>query len=205
MRPRRLAHDREPEPGARLRPGGGRAVEAVEDPCDVLVGDPGAVVGDDDLAVADGHFDRRAGRAVLDRVVEQVQDGALEQHRIRLHDGRRKRGHERRSRRARLCPLHGPCDQVVELHFLDPQLSFLAAGELDEVRDERRQRSQLHGRLVERAARLVLGQASFAEQVDVRARGGQRRSQLVRSVRDQTALAAHRLLERGEHRVESRA
>ena len=88
MRPRGLAHDREPEARARLRAGRRRAVEAVEDPRGVLLGDARAVVGDDDLSLAHRDLDRRAGGAVLDRVVEQVQHGALEQDRIRLHDGR---------------------------------------------------------------------------------------------------------------------
>ncbi len=50
VRLRRLAHDREPQPGARLRPRGRGAVEAVEDPRQVLLRDSRAVVGDDDVA-----------------------------------------------------------------------------------------------------------------------------------------------------------
>ena len=49
------------------------------------------------------------------------------------------------------------------------------------------------------------GQPALAQQVDVRAGRGQRRAQLVRGVRDETALAADGLLERREHRVEARA
>ena len=56
---------------------------------------PGPVVGDDHLAAADAHLDRRAVRAVLDGVVEQVRDGALEQHRIGLDERGRERGDER--------------------------------------------------------------------------------------------------------------
>ncbi len=85
---RGLAHDRKPEPGARLRAGRCGAIEAVEDPRLVLLGDAGPVIRDDDLAFADRHLDRSADGAVLDRVVEQVQHGALEQHRVGLHDGR---------------------------------------------------------------------------------------------------------------------
>ncbi len=39
-----------------------KPVEAVEDPAGVLVGHAGAMIGDDDLTLADRDLDRRAGR-----------------------------------------------------------------------------------------------------------------------------------------------
>ena len=57
---------------------------------------------------------------------------------------------------------------------------------------------------VERSLRLVGRQLPLAQEVDVRAHRGQRRAQLVRRVGDESPLAADRLLERGEHRVEAR-
>ena len=65
-----------------------------------------------------------------------------------------------------------------------------------------RQRVELDRRLVQRVPRLVRGQLPLAQQVDVRARGGQRRAQLVRRVGDEAPLRADRLLERREHLVE---
>src|SRR3954463_3761619 len=63
VRLRDLAHDREAEAGpghaARRR----RAVEAVEDEGDVLLGDPGAEVAHGHLAAGDGDLDDRAVRA----------------------------------------------------------------------------------------------------------------------------------------------
>ena len=59
-----------PEPGHPAR--GARAVEAVEDVREVLVGDPGAVVSHDELSVVHLDLDLRARRAPLRRVVEEV-------------------------------------------------------------------------------------------------------------------------------------
>ena len=200
----RLAHDREAEPGARLRARRRGAVEAVEDAREVLLGDTGAVILDDHLAAADAHLDRRSRRAVLDRVLEQVRDGPLEQHRVGLHERRGECGHEPDLRRACLRALDDTRDEIVELDVLDAQLALLAARELDEIRDEPGQRVQLDGRLVERVLRLVGRQPALAQEVDVRPRRGQRRAQLVRRVRDEAALRADRRLERGEHLVEAR-
>src|SRR5438270_3561922 len=133
----RLAHDREAEPGARLRARGGGAVEAVEDPRQVLLGDAGALVGDDDLALAHDHFDRCAGGAVLHCVVEQVRDRPFDKNRIDAHMCRRERGDEDGVGRAGLRALDRGGDEIVERDVLDPQLALLAACELDEVGDER--------------------------------------------------------------------
>src|SRR6187402_3598370 len=71
-----LSHDREAEPGAGHASRGPRAVEAVEDVREVLVGDTGPVVADGNLAVTDLDPDLGAGRAPLGRVVEEVRDRA---------------------------------------------------------------------------------------------------------------------------------
>ena len=116
--------------------------------------------------------------------------------------GRREGGHEPDLRCACLRALDDAGDEIVELDVLDPQLALFAARELDEIRDEPRQCVQLDGRLVECVLRLVGGQATLAQEVDVRARRGQGRAQLVRRIRDEATLRADGRLERGEHRVE---
>ena len=64
-----------PEPGRpRAR---GRAVEAVEEPLAVLVGDPRPAIAHRHGAVCDGDLDRLA-RAPADRVLEQIDDRTVE-------------------------------------------------------------------------------------------------------------------------------
>ena len=80
------------------------------------------------------------------------------------------------------------------------------ARELDEVRDEQAHLLELADDVAEqRLALLVREVAPAGEHLDVRAQARQRRPQLVRGVRDELALRALRLLERGQHRVEARA
>src|SRR5581483_2334425 len=78
VRLRHFADDGEPEAGPGKRAGGGGPVEAVEDVLAILLGDPGAVVADPQLAVDERDLDVRAGRAPLAGVLEQVPDRAFE-------------------------------------------------------------------------------------------------------------------------------
>ena len=67
-----LPDDRQPETGAGLGARIARAVEAIEHVRQVLLVKAGTVVADGQRPVVQGDLDRLAGRAPLDRVVEQV-------------------------------------------------------------------------------------------------------------------------------------
>ena len=72
-----LAHDREPEAGARKATRRGRAIEAIEDVRQVLVGDARPVVADLDGSAGHPYLDPLAVGAPLDGVVEEVRHGAV--------------------------------------------------------------------------------------------------------------------------------
>jgi hypothetical protein len=85
------------------------------------------------------------------------------------------------------------------------RLGGLAAREIDEVVGEAGQLRGLRGGAIEqRAATLARDVGVVAQDLDVRAQAGDRRTQLVRRVGDELALDAHRLGERVEHCVEAR-
>ena len=73
-----LLDDREPEPGAGQGASRGGAVEAVEDVRQIGVVDAGPVVAHCQHPVGEADVDGAAGRAPLDRVVEDVVDRALQ-------------------------------------------------------------------------------------------------------------------------------
>ena len=87
----------------------------------------------------------------------------------------------------------------------------VAAGELDQVADERAQLLALLDDVGEQPlAVLVVELGAGQQHLDVGAQAGHRRAQLVRGVGDELALGAHRFVERGarvlealEHRVEA--
>ena len=82
---------------------------------------------------------------------------------------------------------------------------LLGSRKLDELRDQRRHLAELLDDVREQTLALAGRQRSVAgEHLDVRPQARQRRSQLVRRVRDELPLRARRLLERAEHRVEAR-
>ena len=72
-----LADDRKAEARAGTSARVGAAVEAVEDVRELVGGDPGAVVADVSSPPLRRDLDRLPG-AILERVVEQVGDGALQ-------------------------------------------------------------------------------------------------------------------------------
>src|SRR3954453_17170711 len=89
-----LAGDREPETGARLPAGVVGPVEALEDVRQVGGRETRAVIAPGEDAVVEGQFDHAARRAPLDRVVEQVRDGAVDAVRLATHEGRLELGAE---------------------------------------------------------------------------------------------------------------
>ena len=99
----------------------------------------------------------------------------------------------------------------VQPHVLGIAAGLVAAGQLDQVVDERAQLLGLLDHVGEQAA-AVLGVelAALEQHLDVRAQARHRRAQLVRGVGDELALGAHRFVERVaralqavEHRVEA--
>ena len=66
-----------------------RSPKAVEHTGRVLGGDSGTVIAHGDLAVRDRHVDRRARRAVLGGVVEQIGDRTGDAHLHAIDRGRR--------------------------------------------------------------------------------------------------------------------
>ena len=103
----------------------------------------------------------------------------------------------------------GPLDRVggdeVEPDVLGLARRLVAAGELDELGDQRRHLGQLLGDVAQQLLAVAGRQRLVAgEHLDVRAQARQRRPQLVRRVGDELALRARRVLERAEHRVERR-
>jgi hypothetical protein len=86
---RGLPDDRQAQPGTRPPARGRRAVEAVEYEREVSVRDPGTLVRDDDLPVADRQINVPVGRAPSNGVVKEVPDRAIEHLGIAPHSARR--------------------------------------------------------------------------------------------------------------------
>lgn len=77
-----LGDDRQTQPGTRGAARGFGAVEPVEDVRQIRIGDPGALVSDVQLVVAELDVDRSAGRAPPHRVAQDVADGLLQTGRV---------------------------------------------------------------------------------------------------------------------------
>ena len=189
-----------PRPGARAAARRGSAVEAVEHERQVLVGDPGAVVADDQLAVAQRHLDRAA--AVLGGVVEQVRDGPVEPPADPLDQHRFEARREAHAGRVARGPLHRGGDELVERQHLELGHRLLLAREVDEVGDEQGQLLELGDDVGPQPLAVVRVQPAAAEHLEVRAQRGQRRAQLVRGVGHEPPLRALGRRQRLEHRVE---
>ena len=107
--------------------------------------------------------------------------------------------------RFRLRALDGVGSEQVEPDVLGLLRVLLRAGELDQLRDERRHLAELLDHVAEQPLAVLRRERPLAgEHLDVRAQARQRGTQLVGSVRDELPLGAARLLERREHRVEAR-
>ena len=94
-------------------------------------------------------------------------------------------------------------DERVEPHVVRLVGRLVAARELDQVGDERRQLLGLVDHVGEQRAALLRRQVLLLEQqLGVRAQRGHRRAQLVRRVGDELALRGLRALQPVEHRGE---
>ena len=92
----------------------------------------------------------------------------------------------------------------VEPDVLGLVRGFLGAGQLDQLRDQRRHLAELLDDVGEQPFPLARRQRALAgEHLDVGPEARERRAQLVRGVGDELSLLARRLLERGQHRVEA--
>ncbi len=115
-------------------------------------------------------------------------------------------GHELHLREVSLRSRHHFFDEQVETDVLGLLRLRLAARELDELGYERGHLGELADDVVEQLLPLVVRHVPVpSEHLDVRAQAGQRRSQLVRGIRDELSLGAVGLLERREHCVEARS
>jgi hypothetical protein len=151
-----LAHDRQPEPRAGLRPGAGRAPEALEHQRPLGGWDAGAEIGDGQLAAAQGDRDRRAGRAPLRGVVEQVQHGPLEQRGNAVDHARLEIDLDRRAvGQAGTAAGHRGTHHVVEAD-LDRRLRRVGVltGQHAQIRHQPGQLVELRGEVVEQCAPL---------------------------------------------------
>ena len=198
-----LLDDREPEPRAGQGTSRSGPVEAVEDVRQVGLGDPGPVVAHGQPPVGEPDLDGAAGRAPLDRVVENVVDA-----RARAAIGPRRTGRARsrlsklQLRRPVLRPLDRCRHELVERERLAGIDRAAVAGGLDEIADQRREPLHRPDGCAEHALPLFDGQVRPRQQLDVRAVRGQRRPQLMRGVGDQLLLRLLGLLEGREHRIE---
>jgi AraC-like DNA-binding protein len=208
-----LAHDRQAQPrtgpSARLR----AAVEAVEDVRPVVLGDARSVVAHRQLTARQLDLDRRVGGAVLQRVVEQIV------HRPPETPGRARQHRRRQSRaqfalgRASACARERLADEHVQAHVLGFEVprGLLAAGEIDQVVDQRRQLLDPVDHLAQQLLALArVDIRLLLQNFNVRTQARHRRAQLVRSVGHQLALGVHRRVQRAdralqriEHRVEA--
>ena len=85
---RDAGHDRQSEPGAGHPACGRCPVEAFEDVREVLVWNPGPVIGDRHVRVVDDDAYRDVGWIPLDRIVDQVADGVVDPGGIDVHQAR---------------------------------------------------------------------------------------------------------------------
>ena len=217
------AHDlidqAQPQAGARDRAGQlvAGAVEAVEDPLQVLGVDPDPAVLDrdhDEVALDPAHADADpalVGR-VFDRVAEQVEDRAHDRVAVEVH--RRQLPHRReldeeveaahlRREAEQVDRLgHGVGDVLLGEHVV--VLPRVGAGEVEHVLDQLLEPVRLaHDVLGVFLPLLLLLEPAHGEQLAIHLDRGQGRLQLVGHVRDEVRLHA-RQLERAAHVAERR-
>src|SRR6266550_3877146 len=174
-----------------------RSPETVEHPGSVLRGDARTVVTHGDLAVRDGHVDRRPWRAVLRGVVQKIGDRAGDADLDAVDRRRRGRHVEVHLRIAEGNVIDHLVHDLVELKLLEGHRALLVARHLDKVADESGEALDLAHQIAEELPAL--------EELEVRAQAGERRPQLMGRVGHQLTLRAERRLELTEHRVEARA
>ena len=158
--------------------------------------DARAVIAHRHRAALLDHLDRAALRGVLRGVVEQVVDGAAEPVGHPVQRGRLERDGERDVRRVPPRALDRLGDERVEPHVVGLVGRPVAARQLDQVGDQRRELLGLVDDVAEQQPPLLRREVLLLEQqLGVRAQGGHRRAQLVRGVGDELALGGLRVLE----------
>ena len=200
-----LADDRETEARARHPARVARAVEALEDVRQVAVRKARAVIADAQLAVRQADVDGPTCWAPLDRVVDEVRDRPLDACGLSAdHGGLELRAELEPVTRAGTRALDHRTRDLVDAHVVDGVAGLGATGELDDVRDERRQLVELLDDVRPQGFALGLRQAlRLLQRLDVRSQACDRGAQLVARVRHQPALSFHRALERIERGVEA--
>ncbi len=205
MRLGRLAHDREAEARARQAARAVRPVEALEHAREVAVGEARPVVADAQRAVGERQLHRAAGRAPLDRVVDQVRHGPVDAPRVSPHHGRLRPHAELDAvPRSRPRALDDGLHDLVQAHLAGQLARRRAARELHHVGHEGGQLVELGDHVRPQRLALVGRQAvGLPQRLDVGAQAGDRRAQLVAGVGHELALCLDRPLERVERGVEA--
>jgi hypothetical protein len=200
-----LAHDRESEAGAGPAARIFGAVEALEDVRQIGGREAGAVVAHGEDPVVQGEVDGAAGRAPIDRVVEQVRDGAVDPVRLAADDGGLEVGVDPDvDACAPLGPLHEDLDNAVDPDIVEHPSRLAPPGQLDDVADQGGQLVELVEDVGSQRGALVLRQpVGILDRLDVRSQAGDRRAQLVARVGDEVALRLDRALQRVERGVEA--
>ena len=139
------------------------------------------------------------------RVADQVRDRAADALGLAAHDGRLERRAEAdRVASAALGALDELAHDLIDAHVVDDIARLGAAGQLDDVADERGQLVELRDDVGAQARALLLGQAiGVLEHLDVGAQARDRRPQLVARIGHEMTLRLGRALERVERRVEA--
>ncbi len=177
-------------------------VETVEDVREIGGIDSRPMVSYRDGPVLDRHLDGGAVSVPLDGVVEQISDRTCHRNRRGLDHG----GLEVRpegDRRAASDIRKRFLGEVIEPGLLLLRRLDVPSRKLHELLDQVRHLPQLDQCVRDDAPALVGGERVVElEELEIGARRGERRSQLVRRVGDELALRAHRAREGLEHGVE---
>ena len=187
MRVGHLPHDGEPEPGARPAARTRRPVEAIEQPLRVLVRDAGPVVAHDDAPFATATSIGSSGGPQATALSSRLTTARSS----RAGDPRTSVGWRSTNARRR-APPHAR-DRVghehVQADVLDGVVSLAVPAELDEVADEPRELLELRDDVGCHLPALGgVGHVVPREDLDIGPDARQRRSQLVRGIRDEVAL-----------------
>ena len=149
------------------------------------------MIADDNRPVVDGDLHRSTCGGPLGGVVEQVCHGALDRRRHAVHHRLVQLRPERRSGAVALRALDGVGGDEIETNRLGLVRMLLGAGELDQLRDQRRHLAELLDDVLQQPLPLVRRESALArEYLDVRPQAGQRRAELVRRVGDELTLLA---------------